>query len=449
MNPPQIGGARAFNELYSDEATTNAAGQKRSLAAAEGGQVEKRARTEDDGGLSRRIYVGGLTPSVTERPLAAFFAEFGDVRDCRVVRDRVTGISRGFAFLTFGCESSAKIAVERGANQPHIIEGRAVRVSMAKMSGNSEASSSSGGYRPAGGNAKTFMKDLVILDQKRIYVGPLAEDVLGQDLTAQFAQFGVIEGVSRLKPTCERQKQSYGFVDYAEDISTRRAFSSKVFVKGRHVKVSLSRFAMELLLSPTVVFFHEAHLACDAKRLEAHFSGFGRVFRCAHLWEATGPHKSYGFVDFVDQSSVAQAAQQKQQLLYPGQYVRVSRALPQANFYDLLGIGDQQGADILKQLDGVVPDAGSWGAERAAPEAAEATITSKVRIPAAAVSRLIGERGRTIADICRNAKVKITIPKNEANAESVVISVSGVKENIRTATYLMQKVVKGNSQSQW
>jgi len=51
----------------------------------------------------------------------------------------------------------------------------------------------------------------------------------------------------------------------------------QVFVRGRHVKVALSRFAMELILSSTVVFFYEAHLACDAKHLESHFSSFGHV----------------------------------------------------------------------------------------------------------------------------------------------------------------------------
>jgi len=70
-------------------------------------------------------------------------------------------------------------------------------------------------------------------------------------------------------------------------------------------------------------------------------------------------------------------------------------------------------------------------------------ITTKVRIPAKAVAKLIGERGRNIADICRSSKTKIVIPKNEEQSESIIVNVTGTKENIKTAQYLMQKAIKG------
>jgi len=52
---------------------------------------------------------------------------------------------------------------------------------------------------------------------------------------------------------------------------------------------------------------------------------------------------------------------------FKGQYVRVSRHLPQANLYDLLAIGDQQGADIIHRLDGSIPHEGSWGDKAKTP----------------------------------------------------------------------------------
>ncbi len=52
----------------------------------------------------------------------------------------------------------------------------------------------------------------------------------------QFSQFGTIAGVSRLKASDTHSKRSYGFIDYQETIAARRAFASKVFVKGKHVK---------------------------------------------------------------------------------------------------------------------------------------------------------------------------------------------------------------------
>ena len=69
--------------------------------------------------------------------------------------------------------------------------------------------------------------------------------------------------------------------------------------------------------------------------------------------------------------------------------------------------------------------------------------TSQVRIPAAMVGKLIGERGKSIAEITRDSKVKISIPKIDQNNKHVVISITGQKENIKTAQYLMQKLLKG------
>ena len=55
-------------------------------------------------------------------------------------------------------------------------------------------------------------------------------------------------------------------------------------MKGRLVKVCLSRFAMETVLSPSVVYFFEAHLHCDDDSLERHFSQFGQVHLGIYLF---------------------------------------------------------------------------------------------------------------------------------------------------------------------
>lgn len=69
-------------------------------------------------------------------------------------------------------------------------------------------------------------------------------------------------------------------------------------------------------------------------------------------------------------------------------------------------------------------------------------IISKVRIPARLLPKLIGERGKTITEISRDSKTRITIPQNDDKGDNVILSVSGTKENIRTAQYLMQKILK-------
>lgn len=73
---------------------------------------------------NRKIYIGNLPPSVTEKPLVAHFRAFGHVVNCQVVRDRDSGVSRGFAFLTFMDETEADCAVDY---PDHALDGKPIR----------------------------------------------------------------------------------------------------------------------------------------------------------------------------------------------------------------------------------------------------------------------------------------------------------------------------------
>ncbi len=59
--------------------------------------------------------------------------------------------------------------------------------------------------------------------------------------------------VFRLKSSETSVKKCYGFIDFVEPKSMMRAFGSKIFVKGKHVRVALSRFAMEVT-SPVLLY---------------------------------------------------------------------------------------------------------------------------------------------------------------------------------------------------
>jgi cold-inducible RNA-binding protein len=81
---------------------------------------------------NRKIYIGNLPPSVTEKPLVAHFRTFGHVINCSVVRDKEHGISRGFAFLTFLDDAEAAAAA---AFENHKLDGNSIRVSFAHAPG--------------------------------------------------------------------------------------------------------------------------------------------------------------------------------------------------------------------------------------------------------------------------------------------------------------------------
>ena len=58
------------------------------------------------------IYVGNLSREVTEEDLQAAFETFGQVTSANVIKDRVSGESRGFGFVEMPAEEEAQSAIE-------------------------------------------------------------------------------------------------------------------------------------------------------------------------------------------------------------------------------------------------------------------------------------------------------------------------------------------------
>jgi RNA recognition motif-containing protein len=59
------------------------------------------------------LYIGNLAESTTEDQLQALFEQVGEVTTIRIMRDRSSGESRGFGFLTMSAESEADKAVSK------------------------------------------------------------------------------------------------------------------------------------------------------------------------------------------------------------------------------------------------------------------------------------------------------------------------------------------------
>ena len=57
------------------------------------------------------IYVGNLSPDVTEDELRQEFAAFGQVASVAIIKDKYSGQSRGFAFVEMPTVSEGQAAV--------------------------------------------------------------------------------------------------------------------------------------------------------------------------------------------------------------------------------------------------------------------------------------------------------------------------------------------------
>ena len=77
---------------------------------------------------NREIYVGNLAWAATEDDLTAAFDNFGFIEQIKLIRDRETGKSRGFAFIRFRDKVGAEAALTMNGQG---LAGRELRVRLA------------------------------------------------------------------------------------------------------------------------------------------------------------------------------------------------------------------------------------------------------------------------------------------------------------------------------
>jgi len=63
--------------------------------------------------MNKNLYIGNLSVKVTEEDLKANFSQVGNVTSVNIIKDRHTGLSRGFGFVEMETEEQAQEAIKR------------------------------------------------------------------------------------------------------------------------------------------------------------------------------------------------------------------------------------------------------------------------------------------------------------------------------------------------
>ena len=80
--------------------------------------------------MGTNIYVGNLPYSVRDADLSELFSQFGDVKSAKVIMERDTNRSKGFAFVEMQTEEGAQQAIAALNDQD--FKGRPLRVNEAR-----------------------------------------------------------------------------------------------------------------------------------------------------------------------------------------------------------------------------------------------------------------------------------------------------------------------------
>jgi len=76
------------------------------------------------------IYVSNLSFAVRDEDLREFFIEYGEVTSAKVIMDKFTNRSRGFAFVEMPDDAAAQKAIQE--LDGGMVDGRSIKVNVAK-----------------------------------------------------------------------------------------------------------------------------------------------------------------------------------------------------------------------------------------------------------------------------------------------------------------------------
>lgn len=124
----------------------------------------------------RKIFVHGLGWDTKAETLTSVFGRYGEIEDCKAVTDRVSGKSKGYAFILFKHRSGARKALK----QPQKIIGS--RTTSCQLA--------SAGPVPAPPPVTPTVSEYT---QRKIFVSNVSSEIDPQKLLDYFRQFGEVE----------------------------------------------------------------------------------------------------------------------------------------------------------------------------------------------------------------------------------------------------------------
>ncbi|PIT98671.1 MAG: RNA-binding protein [Bdellovibrionales bacterium CG10_big_fil_rev_8_21_14_0_10_45_34] len=104
--------------------------------------------------MGKKLYVGNLSYHVSEDTLVDLFSGFGSVESAKIVVDRDSGRSKGFAFVEMSSDGEARAAIDglNGKEQ----DGRTLSVSEARPMAPREGGGSRGGGGGGGFKSRRY-----------------------------------------------------------------------------------------------------------------------------------------------------------------------------------------------------------------------------------------------------------------------------------------------------
>lgn len=173
----------------------------------------------------RTVFVQQLAARLRTKELKEFFEKVGPVNEAQIVKDRISGRSKGVGYVEFKNEDSVTAALQLTGQK---LLGIPVIVQLTEAEKNRQVRSTDGSGH---GNSVPF---------HRLYVGNIHFSITEQDLQNVFEPFGELEFVQLQKDDTGRSR-GYGFVQFRDADQAREALEKMngFDLAGRPIRVGL------------------------------------------------------------------------------------------------------------------------------------------------------------------------------------------------------------------
>lgn len=159
---------------------------------------------------NRKLVVLGLPWETDEETLQQYFSQYGALEEAVIMKDRLTGKSRGFGFVTYLHQRDA----QHVALTDHQVDGRRCEAKFAL---------------PRGGSTSNRTT--------RIFIARIPSAVSDQQFRSYFEQFGIVQDAYMPKDAFKQGHRGIGFVTYASVEPVEQVMGSTHTLNGQELAI--------------------------------------------------------------------------------------------------------------------------------------------------------------------------------------------------------------------